>query len=482
MTPEQQAAIQQAMERKAAAEGNGKRDAYVGGVMARNSQANGVPDHAEATRIAEQNMARAGISRGEAALHGFNQGTTYGFADELVSAVSPETGQAMRERTELAREAYPGLTGTSQVAGAVMSPANLAMPATTSVRGAAAIGGVAGAVAAAGDAEGSLAERADDAAGGAVTGVFFGGLGAAAWKGASNGVRKLFERAEKRPTIEVLSAVKNRAYEAVRRSGVEFSETEKIGLWSRLDDIAKDPRWDIDPGADVDKGALDALSTLRRRAEETGGISLNNLDKTRQKLWLIYKKSGHPFVLEAIGELDGMVAGKAAGNDVIRAAREANSRYAKAELLENAFRRARRQTAGSGSGGNILNKYKQAVTSILEKPHEAKWFSKEELAIMDQFVMGDDAQNVMRRIGKLAPGGNGLMTALNVYGAAVDPSLLAITAAGTAAKTAADRGGMRGSEALLDVVSTGNIPKPVRAPTLNVPAVGGAAAGNQLVR
>ena len=151
-------------------------------------------------------------------------------------------------------------------------------------------------------------------------------------------------------------------------------------------------------------------------------------------------------------------------------------------LLENAFKKARLQTSSTGSGGNILNKYRQAVTRIVTTPREAKWFSGEELALMERFIEGDDVENVLRRVGKLAPGGNGLMTALNVYAATVDPAMLTVTAVATAAKEGADRSAMRGSEGILDAVSTGVIAAPKPRPDLKSLAVGGATVGNNLPR
>ena len=74
------------------------------------------------------------------------------------------------------------------------------------------------------------------------------------------------------------------------------------------------------------------------------------------------------------------------------------------------------------------------------------------------------------------------MTALNVYAAAVDPSLLAITGAASMAKGAADKSAMRGSEAVLDMVSRGIIPPGAPAPNLGPAAIGVGVAGSDGVR
>ena len=484
MTPEQRAALNRAQARRQASQGPSQRDAYARALQARNLELSGgqVGDHRQADATALRDIARSEMSRGEAALHGFNQGTTLGFADEAAGALAgPDVQQEMRRRTEVARTAYPGTTTTAQIAGGVASPATALAPQVTSTRAALALGAGTGALAGAGEAEGGAAERLGGVAGGAASGLFFGGMMAGLTKGATSVVRTAFHKADQRPTLDTLRAAKNAAYAAVRRSGVDFDETEMIGLWNGLDDLARDPRWDLDPISEMDKGALAALRILQRRAQEGKPVSLNTLDKTRQRLWEFYRKDDHPFILEAVDAIDGLIAQKSQGNDVMLAAREANTRFKKAELLENAFRKARRQTDATGSGGNILNKYRQAVARVLDTPREAKYFSPEEIALMDRFVSGDDVENALRRAGKMAPGGNGLMTALNAYAIAVDPTMLAITGAATAAKSAADRSAMRGSEAVLDAVSTGIIAPPRPKPKLGQAAVGGAIGGNALL-
>jgi hypothetical protein len=151
-------------------------------------------------------------------------------------------------------------------------------------------------------------------------------------------------------------------------------------------------------------------------------------------------------------------------------AREANSRFKKAELLDLAMMtKAELQTASTGSGGNILNKYKQAITSILTNPNKAKWFNDAEKAQMEALVRGTTTENFMRQIGKLSPNGNGLMQALNLGAVAMNPAMLAVSAGSTAAKAIADNSGRRAVQGLLNTVSG----VPLR-PAVQVPFIAGA--------
>lgn len=428
---------------------------------------------ADADRIAERDLARSGMTRGEAVLHGYTSGGTLRWGDEILGAIGgPEVREGARAKMEQARTAYPGLTTAAELGGAVATGA--ALPGTRTIGGAAGMGGAMGAVDAAGGAEGSLQDRALPAAVGGGAGLFFGGLSSALFKGASNQMQKLFRAAETRPTLQNLRAVKNQAYDAVRKSGFKFSPDDMDALYQRALRRSKTSRWDVDPMADVDKPAMDALRVLERRQGQE--VSLNSLDKIRQKLWDNYNRTDHPFVLQLIDELDETIARNAGSNELIKTARAANSRFAKAQLLANAFDKAERQTEAAGSGGNIFNKYRQAINRIVDKPSEAKFFSPEEIAIMKQFGMVDNKRGAdfMRRVGKLSPGGNGLMTVIHAYGAMIDPTFLAAAGLGAGAKKMADDAAVRGTQNVLDMVATGRIPQPEIGPRLNVPAsVGG---------
>lgn len=439
---------------------------------------------AEADAAAEQGIARSGMSRGTAMMLKGAQGGTMGFADELIGAVSPAAGEAARAGQRQADAAYPGLSMATEIGAAIASPLARALGPVKTVGQAARTGAVIGAAEATGNAEGGPLARLDDAAMGGTVGFFAAGAGDVLFRGATSGFRRLAERSETRPTIELLRATKNELYGKVRAAGIGFDVNDLTAMNNRIVRLSQTARWDVDPNLAVDDGAVAALKRVGNRlqaAQRTGKpISLNNLDKMRQNLFDIYNRTDHPFVLAVISEVDDLISSKAQGNELLQAARAANKRYAQAQLLHNAFEKAERQTAATGSGGNILNKYRQAVNRIIDKPSEAKFFSEEQLALMRQFVMGDGVENTLRRAGKLAPGGNGLMTALNVYAASIDPTMLVVTGAAQAAKTGADRSAMRGSEGLLDAVSTGVIKPPQPRPDLRVPAAGIGSGSGQL--
>jgi len=126
-------------------------------------------------------------------------------------------------------------------------------------------------------------------------------------------------------------------------------------------------------------------------------------------------------------------------------------------LLDDAFNKADLQTSGSGSGGNIQNKFRQAVTRILGSK-DARFFSKEEVSAMENFVRGSFDENTMRLIGKLSPSGNGLMAALNLGAVVTNPAMIGVTLAGVGAKAIADRRAIQGAGDLITMLGTGTAP------------------------
>lgn len=436
----------------------------------------------------QEDLGAQGGSRARAALSGAAQGATFGYSDELAGAVAAggalltggDPGQAYQDATSRARgminadaEAYPGTTVAANIAGAVGTGLAAPLKAVTSVRGAATLGAGTAALDASGRADGSLEDRALDAVKAAPVGFLFSGAVSALGKSVPKFVRTAFARAEQRPSLEALKAAKNRAYAAVRRSGEVFDETETTELGVKILDLAGDVYADADPQATA------VLKMVEKRAGKV--LDLNELDKLRQSLWARYNRGNEPVIIDMIGEIDALISSRAGSSELMAAARDANARYSKATLLEGAFRRARLQTAATGSGGNILNKYKQAVVSIITKPHEAKWFSADELKLMEDFVYGNRTENALRKLGKLSPNGNGLMTALNVYAASVDPTLLAITGGASVAKNRADISGMRGSDRLVDAMATGIIPPPPQPTRLNALASTSGVGANLLL-
>lgn len=273
---------------------------------------------------------------------------------------------------------------------------------------------------------------------------------------------KTVRRSIQRPSVESLRDAKNAAYSAVDKSGVKFTTSEVDDLISR----AKSSVDDFNYVPDVDLQTKAALSTVGAQAGKE--LTIGQLDKLRQGLYKRYNRAPEEQGIRAIiDEIDDLIEAKDPANALMTAAREANKRYKKSELLDEAFKRAERSTDVSGSGGNLVNNYRRAVASILNSKRNRKYFSSErvdpnipsEIEVMEQFVSGTFSENTKRLIGKMAPSGNGLMQALNIGAVAYNPAMATFTAAGMLAKGSAERGALKSAEALKDMIATGAAPE-----------------------
>lgn len=421
-------------------------------------------------------------SRGEALAAGAMQGFAVNRADELMGVAGRVEGgpemqnfrqEQFRAKEEALRQDFPGTALAGDVAGAVASPVMRVLGPVNSVTGAATQGAIVGGLYGSGAAE--KGERLEQGALGAVIGGVTGAGTKKAIDIGSAGFQRLFNKSVERPTVENLRAARSAAYKAVDDAGEVFDATEMRGLFNTVKTAINDSGSYV---AGVDKQTGAVLNLLQSNSNKP--VTIGQLDKLRQGLWSRYNaaQGGEPLILDAIDAIDDMILKRTDTSELMSVARLAHSRFKKVELLENAFTKARDQTASTGSGGNILNKYRQAVTSIINNPKQAKWFKPEEIDTMRQFVQGSFTENQMRRIGKLSPSGNGLMMALNLGAVAVNPVMLAGTAAGALAKEGADSMGERGANAIVGMVA-GQAPRAA----VHVPgAVGGAAGfagGNQ---
>lgn len=420
------------------------------------------------------------------ALNAAGESATLGIVgDEAAAAFDAALGRGTyeerrdfyRKNQEQFRDENPVLSFASEIAPALLPGLGGAkllqmMQSKLGRAGAgAALGALSGAIYGFAEGEGGAGSRAKNS----VMSLLIGGASGGALPkvvdgltGIPKGVARVFKRSQEEPIMQTLKSAKNAAYQAVDQSGEVFTGDDMQRLYRNVSDT-------FDAGnyvEETDNAARAVLKVLERRQGQPTTIS--QLDSIRQNMWARYRGAkDQPQILDAIRALDDLIDERAGASDLMGLARAANSRYAKYQLLDDAFKKASDQTASTGSGGNILNKYRQAVTSIINNPNKARWFSGDEVEMMRKFVHGSTSENVLRRVGKLSPSGNGLMMALHVFGGIqTGGATLPIMAAGAAAKSAADRTAMRGADQLMDAVA-GQLPQKI---PLSLPA-GAAISG-----
>lgn len=405
-------------------------------------------------------------STGQSFQAGAAQGITMGLGDEVAGVVSgPFMREKIRAATDAASRDHPIATGAGEIGGALSLPVAKFGP-TGTLKEAVVTGAKAGATYggtyAAAMSSGGAVERLKDGLEGAVGGALFGAAIPVVVNFGTKAFRRAFKASSERPSIESLRTAKSIAYKAVDDSGETFAAAEMQGLADKV----KSGLASTNYVQGVDR-QTDAVVTLLE-AKAGAPMTIGQLDKLRQNFYKRFSAaSNETGILDAIDAIDDLILSRSSTSGLLDAARMANARYKKAEVLDLAFQKARDQTSATGSGGNILNKYRQAVTAIITNPKRAKWFNAEEVAAMRAFVEGTPSQNTLRLIGKLAPNGNGLMTALNLGAVASNPAMLGVTALSSGAKALSDGAVERGAQALIGKVSGGGAkpaPRPINYP------------------
>lgn len=276
------------------------------------------------------------------------------------------------------------------------------------------------------------------------------------------------------PSVEELQAAKQAAYKAADNAGAVY---DPQGYDKMLTDIVAAFKKDrFNP-----KRHSVAASVFEDLVAERGKpLTLTELDQLRQIVRRdvvnpSYKSAdlaadGH-FGEIILDEIDNLIASNSQGGGAITAARELNTRLRKTELIERALVKAERRAASTGSGGNLNNAIRQNIRAILDDPKKARAFSKDELASMEKLVRQGKMEDLLRWIGKFAPGGNGLIGMLQVGGTILNPSIAALPIAGMAAKAVADKGTIDKAARLQAQIARGApaprpLPKPYSLPLL----------------
>lgn len=419
-------------------------------------------------------------------------GLTFGLGNRAAAGIkAPFTGKpyseelaGMRAQTAAARQR----AGTAGIAADVLG--SVAVPMAAAGRGATLIGraGTAGMTGAKGVAaraglaatEGAAygtaqaAGRGEDIRQGATFGAIGGGVGSVAGDALSAGVGKISSmvnratgKARPVPELTKLRETAKAAYDKADEAGVMIKPEPMQRLNTQIqNDLAE---FGYDPALQPRvKAALDRL-----QGAGDGNITLKGLDiirrvanKARISDASDEREIGGAVVRYIDDFIDGLKPGDVLMGDRVRGASSLKQarglwrRIAKNEELSTAVRKAELRAGSTGSGGNTENAIRQNLRRIVEK---GKGWTPDEMQALEEIVMGTPTQNVLRLVGKLSPSGNGLMAALGVGGAMVNPALGAASLGGMGAKAIADRGVQRGVTAIGELIRAGGTKESLQA-------------------
>lgn len=450
MTPEQQKALALARARR-------RRQEAQGGAQ---PQTDGTPWYQEAAQAADD-VVRLIAS-----------GATFGYADKLAGYMEGTGTDAERALTQGARERAGSAGTVAELGGAVAVPMGLAgkgvtlagrlgTGAMTGIPGLAARSGL---MAAEGAGYGALtaAGNDQDIAQGAGYGAVGGALGNVAGEALSAGVSKVagaFNKKPNIPAIDEINALKDAAYKRAEQAGVAYTpvgvdrlEKSIIGDFSKRGFLPAN-----EPGA---AAVLAEIQKLRGQ-----NVTLEGLDSIRKmagNAFIPGNKSNNALTASIADHIDDLITNPQAsellmgngqaGAEAIKEARSLASRAIKFGKVEEAIAKADLRAASTGSGGNVDNATRQNLRRILEKP---RGFTADEKKALETVVRGTSGQNALRLAGKLSPSGNGLMAALGVGGAMVNPAVGALSLGGMGAKAIADNLTQQNVKKLADIILVG---------------------------
>lgn len=377
------------------------------------------------------------------------------------------TGRVLREATTL--EEYQPQTTAGEYAGTVgeFLPAAIGGPAGLARRA-----GVAVTAGLGSEAAGQVTEGTDLEPVARVVGAFAAPM---ALSRVNKTAAAFSKKASEIPTVAAQHDAAKAAYKAVDNAGIKFTAQE-------TDDIIKDVERMIAfddafagysaaaPNIAVNKHITDARKLLISKAGTE--FTLPQLVTIRRDLKNIYRSGTggeyrfDPRIEKIIDVVDKAMESKQSptslgksGKDLLDEANALYTRAKKSELLEDLMQKAELSAAGAGSGGNVVNRYRQAIASVLKDPKKRSGFKGEELEVMEKFVRGSLPENAMRLIGKLSPTGNGLMAALNVGAAAYNPAMLLGTVAGFGAKVKSEAMAKNAVDQIRKMIATGAAPE-----------------------
>lgn len=259
---------------------------------------------------------------------------------------------------------------------------------------------------------------------------------------ASGAVRSMVQNA---PTNEVIKDTAQAAYKRADNAGLVVAQPAVDNAATRLVQTATNagfhpkihPKIQAALETAYDAGAaaqpLDQLELVRRVL----GSAAKSMEADERRIASMLIDDWDD-ALDNLGPNDVLAGNPAEGAAALKEARANWHKLRKSELLDEALLKGERRAASTGSGGNEDNAIRQNIRGILDNPKKARSFSADEKTAMEKVVRGGQVQNLLRLVGKLSPQGSGLMAALGIGGAAINPMLAIPALAGAAAKPVAN--------------------------------------------
>jgi hypothetical protein len=262
------------------------------------------------------------------------------------------------------------------------------------------------------------------------------------------------------PTLEQLQKAKSEAYKRAEQSGVVVSRDALNRLKVDLSNtFARSKPINEKLYPKTAAAFADILDTK-------GQLTLSQIDELRKVANAAKMSSDRADaflggrLVDKIDEFESaltandLVAGEAGSVALLNEARALNSRYRKAEAIDDIFKSARRAVGANYTVAGMETALRQKFRALADNKKKMRGFNAEERAAIEHFIEGGKTQNFLRRVGKFAP--DGVMSGYGAVAASVlNPALAIIPVAGGVSKFASTRLGVRNANRVSELVRRG---------------------------
>jgi hypothetical protein len=266
------------------------------------------------------------------------------------------------------------------------------------------------------------------------------------------------------PTLATLKAEKNSAYDLLKSEGTGLTGTQTAYLVQDMRGVLN-----MDDIILSAKPSVEKALALVDEVEKSGAMNLSKFNELQKALGKIYKTAPDaPEVLSMLKKMDDVLADGSRDAALMQAAKAANSKYAKARMLDKYFA----QATQNAKKGNLIPKtgeaFQAAATKILNNDKAAAFWSPDELAALKKVADGTIGSKVLATIGKLAPTSNGLTSGMSIALLSIPGNfayeIMGMTAA-SFAKLGYNAKIKTSRKALEDLVRSGGVAEPSKVVT-----------------
>jgi hypothetical protein len=266
------------------------------------------------------------------------------------------------------------------------------------------------------------------------------------------------------PTLPTLKAEKNSAYDLLKSEGTGLTGTQTAYLVQDMRSVLN-----MDDIILSAKPSVEKALALVDEVEKSGAMNLSKFNELQKALGKIYKTAPDaPEVLSMLKKMDDVLADGSRDSALMQAAKAANSKYAKARMLDKYFA----QATQNAKKGNLIPKtgeaFQAAATKILNNDKAAAFWSPDELAALKKVADGTIGSKVLATIGKLAPTSNGLTSGMSIALLSIPGNfayeIMGMTAA-SFAKLGYNAKIKTSRKALEDLVRSGGVAEPSKVVT-----------------